>query len=214
MAQPVNMADIMALSIPERIILVEEIWDSIAAEQEATPLTPEQLAEIDQRIDEWEASPKTGALMGGSEGSHREGAISPRVAISPRGQSDLHNAWRWYEDQRARARRQIYAARRRGTRPDLRQPRDVSEVATWRPLAVFYQFPCGILYRVEDGDLVVLGVIHGRRGPGKRMEISDMRERSLLRLTGFPRVSQRVPETSRPAGALASRRRCRAPASA
>ena len=61
MAQPVNMADIMALSIPERIILVEEIWDSIAAEQEATPLTPEQMAEIDQRIDEWEASPKVGA---------------------------------------------------------------------------------------------------------------------------------------------------------
>ena len=61
MSQPINIDDIKALTIPERIILVDEIWDSIAADTEAMPLTPEQRDEIDRRIDEWEASPKVGS---------------------------------------------------------------------------------------------------------------------------------------------------------
>jgi putative addiction module component (TIGR02574 family) len=61
MAQPVNMADIMALSVPERILLVQDIWDSIADEPEAwPPLTQAQLDEIDRRIDAHEANPEAG----------------------------------------------------------------------------------------------------------------------------------------------------------
>lgn len=44
--------DILSLSVAERILLVEEIWDSIEAEsgQVAATLTPVQLAEARQRI--------------------------------------------------------------------------------------------------------------------------------------------------------------------
>jgi len=60
MTQPVNMADIMALSIPERILLVEDIWDSIAAEQEALPITQAQRDELDRRIALSDADPDAG----------------------------------------------------------------------------------------------------------------------------------------------------------
>ncbi len=39
------------LSILERIKLVEDIWDSIAADQASLPLTEEQKAELDRRLE-------------------------------------------------------------------------------------------------------------------------------------------------------------------
>jgi putative addiction module component (TIGR02574 family) len=49
------------LSVAERLILVEEIWDSIAVEPEALPLTEAQLAELDRRIASHEANPSAGS---------------------------------------------------------------------------------------------------------------------------------------------------------
>lgn len=40
-------AKLQALPLGERIKLVEDIWDSIAAEQATLTLTPEQRAELD-----------------------------------------------------------------------------------------------------------------------------------------------------------------------
>jgi putative addiction module component (TIGR02574 family) len=37
------------LSIEERVALVHEIWDSIAAEAEGSPLTDDQCREVDRR---------------------------------------------------------------------------------------------------------------------------------------------------------------------
>ena len=42
------------LSIDERMQLVEDIWDSIAADQAALPLTDEQRVELDRRLDAYE----------------------------------------------------------------------------------------------------------------------------------------------------------------
>jgi len=44
------------LPIPERIQLVEDLWDSIAHDQEALSLTDEQRAELDRRLDAYEAN--------------------------------------------------------------------------------------------------------------------------------------------------------------
>jgi putative addiction module component (TIGR02574 family) len=50
------------LPVEERIRLVEELWDSIASDQKALPLTDEQKAELDRRLDVYEADGNRGRL--------------------------------------------------------------------------------------------------------------------------------------------------------
>ena len=50
------------LSIDERLRLVEDIWDSIAADQGVLPLTDEQKAELDQRLDIYELDKNVGRV--------------------------------------------------------------------------------------------------------------------------------------------------------
>jgi len=45
---------IQALPIKDRSKLVEDLWDSIAAEQDKLPLTSAQKRELDERLDEYE----------------------------------------------------------------------------------------------------------------------------------------------------------------
>ena len=49
------IANLHTLSIGERIGIVEDIWDSIAADQAILPMTDEQRAELDQRLDAYES---------------------------------------------------------------------------------------------------------------------------------------------------------------
>jgi putative addiction module component (TIGR02574 family) len=51
---------IKKLSVAERILLVEEIWDSIAAENEAFELTESQREELDRRIESFRTRPNQG----------------------------------------------------------------------------------------------------------------------------------------------------------
>ena len=48
------------LSIPERIRLVEEIWDSIAEENDALELTEAQKRELDRRLESVKNNPGQG----------------------------------------------------------------------------------------------------------------------------------------------------------
>lgn len=52
--------EIKKLSIPERLLLVEEIWDSIAEENEAFVLTKPQKAELERRSKYFAANPRQG----------------------------------------------------------------------------------------------------------------------------------------------------------
>lgn len=52
-----TLKEITALSIEDRIHLVQAIWDSVAAEQTYVDLTEAQQQEIDRRIADHEANP-------------------------------------------------------------------------------------------------------------------------------------------------------------
>lgn len=45
------------LSVDERVLLAHEIWKSVDVESESAELTPELMAELDQRIADYEANP-------------------------------------------------------------------------------------------------------------------------------------------------------------
>ncbi len=57
---PILETEFRALSPAERILLVEELWDRIAAEPNAVPLTPAQRAELDRRLDGLDKNPDAG----------------------------------------------------------------------------------------------------------------------------------------------------------
>ena len=52
MQTKISMADVLKLTPEERLTLVEEIWDSIAAVPEAIQLTDAQRRELDVRLAE------------------------------------------------------------------------------------------------------------------------------------------------------------------
>ena len=52
------------LPIEQRIRLVEDLWDSIAADERTLSLTDEQKAELDRRLDAYEADGNTGRPAG------------------------------------------------------------------------------------------------------------------------------------------------------
>ena len=54
-----NFSDILELSIPERIQLVQDIWDTITDVPESLELTEDQKQEIDRRIDKLDRHPET-----------------------------------------------------------------------------------------------------------------------------------------------------------
>jgi putative addiction module component (TIGR02574 family) len=54
------LSDILKLSVAERIQLVEDVWDSIAAEPEELPLTEEERQEMDRRLADVDANPGVG----------------------------------------------------------------------------------------------------------------------------------------------------------
>ena len=49
------------LSLAERILVVEQIWDSIAAEQASLPVTQAQQEELDRRLEAYRDSAAEGA---------------------------------------------------------------------------------------------------------------------------------------------------------
>ncbi|MBI4499820.1 MAG: addiction module protein [Gemmatimonadetes bacterium] len=59
MAKHVREPDYSKLSIAQRIALVEDIWDSIAKDARALPLTDDLRAELDRRWAEHERDPSS-----------------------------------------------------------------------------------------------------------------------------------------------------------
>lgn len=57
----VSLADVLELSVPERIQLVEDIWDTIATVPQPLPLTELQREELDRRLEEYQKHPEDGS---------------------------------------------------------------------------------------------------------------------------------------------------------
>lgn len=56
-----TLDDVLQLPVPERIRVVEAIWDSIADNPDAVELSDEQKAELDRRLEAFEKTPEEGS---------------------------------------------------------------------------------------------------------------------------------------------------------
>jgi putative addiction module component (TIGR02574 family) len=57
----ITKAEILSMSVPERIQLAEDIWDTIAEVPEAIPLSDDDRAELDRRLDAYHKDPAIGS---------------------------------------------------------------------------------------------------------------------------------------------------------
>jgi putative addiction module component (TIGR02574 family) len=57
----ITATDSLSLSIPERIQLVEDIWDTIASEAEFVELTEDEKRIIDERLEAYHRNPDIGS---------------------------------------------------------------------------------------------------------------------------------------------------------
>jgi len=56
-----DLPEIAKLSTREKILLVEDLWDSISAERSSIPIPESHKVELDKRLKRYEASP--GSLL-------------------------------------------------------------------------------------------------------------------------------------------------------
>ncbi len=50
----------MELSVAQRLLIVEQIWDSIAENPDSVPLTDSQKQELDKRLNSYHEDPEAG----------------------------------------------------------------------------------------------------------------------------------------------------------
>ena len=52
-----NIPEIARLSSPEKILLVEDLWDSIASDESSVPIPQSHMKELDRRLNSYESDP-------------------------------------------------------------------------------------------------------------------------------------------------------------
>ena len=52
-----DIPQIEKLSVPEKILFIVDMWDSIASEESAIPIPPSHVAELDKRLDRYKSRP-------------------------------------------------------------------------------------------------------------------------------------------------------------
>jgi len=53
----ISVADVLAMPVQERILFVEDVWDSIAATPDSVILSDAQREELDRRLDSYHGDP-------------------------------------------------------------------------------------------------------------------------------------------------------------
>ncbi|MBC8180450.1 addiction module protein [candidate division KSB1 bacterium] len=56
-----KVSDVLEMNVAERILFVEDIWDSIASVPETVNLTESQRKELDQRLEMYHRNPDEGS---------------------------------------------------------------------------------------------------------------------------------------------------------
>ena len=57
----VKIPGLRTLSASEKLTLVTELWADLASNPEDIPITPEQIAEVDRRLEEYRQNPALGS---------------------------------------------------------------------------------------------------------------------------------------------------------
>jgi putative addiction module component (TIGR02574 family) len=56
-----RIPELRTLSASEKLTLVTELWEDLASKPEDIPITPEQIAEVERRLEEYRQNPSLGS---------------------------------------------------------------------------------------------------------------------------------------------------------
>ena len=56
-----KIPELRTLSASEKLTLVTELWEDLASQPEDIPITSEQIAEVDRRLEEYRRNPSRGS---------------------------------------------------------------------------------------------------------------------------------------------------------
>jgi putative addiction module component (TIGR02574 family) len=56
-----RIPELRTLSASEKLTLLTELWEDLASNPEDIPITPEQIAEVDRRLEEYRQNPNLGS---------------------------------------------------------------------------------------------------------------------------------------------------------
>ena len=61
MMNRISASDVLAMSVPERMKLIQTLWESIADAPESLPVTDKDREEIDRRLEAYYRDPNAGS---------------------------------------------------------------------------------------------------------------------------------------------------------
>ena len=93
----VPIEEILNLSIKRRLELIEEIWDSIASNPEAVPLTSAQRRELDRRKREHRSDPSAARPWSEVRGPPSK-TKEVKARLTPEADLDAQHAIHWYDE--------------------------------------------------------------------------------------------------------------------
>jgi len=91
------------MSIEDRLALAQRLWDSVVAELERQPLTPEQRAELERRVAAADANPDAGIPWEviRAAGASEVATVSLPIIFLPEARAEFDDAYGLYEGQQA-----------------------------------------------------------------------------------------------------------------
>ncbi|MGV8122231.1 MAG: type II toxin-antitoxin system RelE/ParE family toxin [Candidatus Xenobiia bacterium LiM19] len=88
------------------------------------------------------------------------------VILIPEAERDVSDAFHWYEDRRLGLGHEFFLQVDAGLRFIMRNPDLPPKGYKDTRMILIRRFPYKIIYIIDNRRIIVLGVIHGRRGPG------------------------------------------------
>jgi putative addiction module component (TIGR02574 family) len=155
---PISVFD---LSPSEKLQLVQDLWDDLAASPDDVPVhdwQKEELARRKANLQKNPASGLTGAVM------------AAELAMAPEAEQDIDEAYSWYERQRVGLGEDFLTSVDASIEFICRFPKTGTIVYESYRRALVRRFPYAVYFESTDELVIVYGVLHTSRDPNKWRE--------------------------------------------
>jgi plasmid stabilization system protein ParE len=93
--------------------------------------------------------------------------VKPRLIVRPQAEGELVAARDWFERQRAGLGGEFVDEVHSTMSAVLTRPQSSPKVHGEMRRAMLHRFPYGVFFRVTTSEVVILGIVHGRRSPAQ-----------------------------------------------